>query len=256
MVKVKKDLTGQRFGRLTVVYQTDDYVSPNGRHIAQWICNCDCENSGIIVSGDSLKSGKTQSCGCLNRQRIIEFNVSNHKKYNHYIIEDNIVKIKASNADYWFWVDLDIWNTNPYIKEFCWFKDKEGYGRTRIPNEYQKYFNNKDYIFLHNIICPCEKGYEPDHLISVNKWDNRLSNLQIKTHANNMQNKRLPKLAKNNSSGVTGVRYRKEYDKWIWNIRFHNKYYGGTCDTFEEAVQKRKDMEIKLYGEHNIQRRN
>ena len=29
MVKVRKDLTGQKFGRLTVIRQTEDYVDPN-----------------------------------------------------------------------------------------------------------------------------------------------------------------------------------------------------------------------------------
>ena len=29
MVKVKKDLTGQKFGRLTVIRQVEDYVNPN-----------------------------------------------------------------------------------------------------------------------------------------------------------------------------------------------------------------------------------
>ena len=30
MVKVRKDLTGQKFGSLTVVKQVEDYVSPGG----------------------------------------------------------------------------------------------------------------------------------------------------------------------------------------------------------------------------------
>ena len=42
MVKVRKDLTGQRFGMLTVIKQIDDYITPNGRHHDRWLCQCDC----------------------------------------------------------------------------------------------------------------------------------------------------------------------------------------------------------------------
>lgn len=31
MVKVRKNLVGEKFGRLTVLYQTDDYVNPKGK---------------------------------------------------------------------------------------------------------------------------------------------------------------------------------------------------------------------------------
>ena len=32
MVKVKENLTGLIFGRLTVIEQADDYIRPNGRN--------------------------------------------------------------------------------------------------------------------------------------------------------------------------------------------------------------------------------
>lgn len=35
MVKVKEDLTGRIFGRLTVIKQAEDYVPPNGRPCSQ-----------------------------------------------------------------------------------------------------------------------------------------------------------------------------------------------------------------------------
>ena len=54
------DLTGQRFGRLTVVERTG--TSKNGN--ALWACRCDCGNVAV-VRGASLKNGITRSCGCL-----------------------------------------------------------------------------------------------------------------------------------------------------------------------------------------------
>ena len=57
------DLTGLRFGRLTVLGQ-------NGRRGASilWRCRCDCGNE-LSVSGNSLRNGKATSCGC---RRVVD----------------------------------------------------------------------------------------------------------------------------------------------------------------------------------------
>lgn len=55
-----KDLTGQRFGRLTVLSKTDRRV--NGRVV--WHCRCACGNEIDVVSS-YLIGGDTRSCGCL-----------------------------------------------------------------------------------------------------------------------------------------------------------------------------------------------
>lgn len=55
------DLTGQTFGKLTVIEKTDKRSS-NKRII--WKCRCECGNE-TEVTGDHLKSGHTKSCGCL-----------------------------------------------------------------------------------------------------------------------------------------------------------------------------------------------
>jgi hypothetical protein len=59
------DLAGQRFGRLVVIERIENDKSKNAR----WICLCDCGNETIVVTRD-LRSGHTQSCGCLNRDKI------------------------------------------------------------------------------------------------------------------------------------------------------------------------------------------
>lgn len=53
------DLTGQVFGRLTVIKQAPNH----GRRVA-WQCRCSCGNANSVQS-NSLVSGKTKSCGCL-----------------------------------------------------------------------------------------------------------------------------------------------------------------------------------------------
>lgn len=59
-----KDLTGQKFGKLTVIKR-----APNiGKNVA-WECKCDCGNT-TIVQANNLTSGNTKSCGCLKGKHI------------------------------------------------------------------------------------------------------------------------------------------------------------------------------------------
>lgn len=55
----KIDLSGQRFGRLTVVGPSPERY--NGA--VKWICKCDCGNTSFVTAGN-LKRGGTKSCGC------------------------------------------------------------------------------------------------------------------------------------------------------------------------------------------------
>ena len=59
------DLTGQRFGRLTVVKKTGKSVSRD----SLWLCRCECGNTHTVRAPD-LKSGKTRSCGCLHKEQL------------------------------------------------------------------------------------------------------------------------------------------------------------------------------------------
>lgn len=57
--KITQDLTGQRFGYLTVLGR-----GKTKYHNIHWICQCDCGNIKEIA-GKSLRQGLTQSCGCI-----------------------------------------------------------------------------------------------------------------------------------------------------------------------------------------------
>lgn len=67
-----KDITGERFGRLTVVAQAEDSAL---RRRAQWLCICDC-GTGVVVDGTSLRTGYTQSCGCINSDELRKRNAT------------------------------------------------------------------------------------------------------------------------------------------------------------------------------------
>lgn len=64
---VFKDLTGMRFGRLTVIERAEN--SKDGK--ARWKCRCDCGNI-CIIQGKLLFNGNTNSCGCYKRQHTSE----------------------------------------------------------------------------------------------------------------------------------------------------------------------------------------
>lgn len=56
------DLTGQRFGRLTVLRRG----SYNRGGLPVWVCRCDCKpDKEIEVTGAALRRGQTRSCSCL-----------------------------------------------------------------------------------------------------------------------------------------------------------------------------------------------
>jgi hypothetical protein len=59
-----RDLTGQRFGRLTVL-RRDRGMRQNRN--ARWVCLCDC-GAFASVMGFNLISCNTKSCGCLRRE--------------------------------------------------------------------------------------------------------------------------------------------------------------------------------------------
>ena len=75
------DLTGKKFGRLTVVEKL--YKKGNEWY---WKCQCDCGNF-CEVRGVNLRTNRTKSCGCLKQEsdRQPKGNVKNEigNKYGH-----------------------------------------------------------------------------------------------------------------------------------------------------------------------------
>lgn len=67
----RKDLTGQRFGKLTVIGQGSfrERINNHGKvkRRLQWKCLCDCGNT-IERAADALRGGKQKSCGCAKKE--------------------------------------------------------------------------------------------------------------------------------------------------------------------------------------------
>lgn len=59
------DLTGQQFGKLTVLYRDESRVDIKGRRKTMWHCKCECGREKSIRM-DALVKGRAKSCGMCN----------------------------------------------------------------------------------------------------------------------------------------------------------------------------------------------
>jgi hypothetical protein len=62
---MKLELSGQKFGRLSVI----SFSGKNNSGHNMWLCKCDCGNEKIVDVAH-LKSGAISSCGCLRLERV------------------------------------------------------------------------------------------------------------------------------------------------------------------------------------------
>jgi hypothetical protein len=73
-----KDLTGQRFGMLTVICKAQDRASERSTY---WLCLCDCGNKKA-VRASHLISGAIVSCGCYAKRKRTE-SITTHGNSHH-----------------------------------------------------------------------------------------------------------------------------------------------------------------------------
>lgn len=80
---LREDITGKKFGRLTV----KEFLYKQNK-CNFWKCICDCGNE-IVVRQKDLRRGHTKSCGCYQRERAKEANTKHNlvgsKIYNTYL---------------------------------------------------------------------------------------------------------------------------------------------------------------------------
>ena len=62
MGRIRIDLTGQKFGRLTVIAY-DGLINKKAR----WQCKCEC-GKFLTITSEQLRNGESRSCGCLQKE--------------------------------------------------------------------------------------------------------------------------------------------------------------------------------------------
>lgn len=93
-----KDLTGQKFSRLTII----SYSHTSNNYNTYWNCLCECGRQKVII-GSGIKSGKIKSCGCLNSEKRKEKLIDlTGKIFGYWVV---LEKINKQNSDgkhpYW-----------------------------------------------------------------------------------------------------------------------------------------------------------
>lgn len=144
------------------------------------------------------------------------------------------MKIKLLNTDKVAIVDDSSFEK---IKSYKWCLSKAG-------NGYAYAWNGTKPILMHRVILNPSQKIHVDH-INGDGLDNRIENLRICTHGQNMSNR---KLHKNNTSGYKGVNWERE--KWRATIYKNGKKISLGCfhDILDAAMAYNKAA-IKHYGE-------
>jgi hypothetical protein len=100
------DLSGKRFGRLTVVRRIPGSAPGAGSRVrARWLCRCECGGS-IKTRTNNLTVGDTKSCGCL----LAEVQATNGYR--------NVKHGGSGTLAYWAWWAMIKRCHNPNSKSF------------------------------------------------------------------------------------------------------------------------------------------
>lgn len=210
-----KDLTGMRFGKLTVLCRADRNDS-HGKPI--WTCSCDC---GTIkdVSSTSLRNG-TKSCGRC-KSNVTPLFVREHKNrlYHAWSEMRRRCNGKATNRQYYGGKGIS------YCSEW---EDFDVFAMWAIDNGYL------DGLEIDRI--DSDKDYSPENC----RWV---------THKQNSRNR---KAKVTNRTGVPGVQMRPLKDgtpSYRAYITVNGKtIHLGTHSSFEDAVVARREGELEYWG--------
>ena len=233
MGDILEDLTGCKFGRLTVIERAEDYVEPKSkkRH-PQWLCLCTCGNRKIIL-GNNLKRGLTNSCGCIKKEVA---SIIHKKKNNYENIGNGITKVFFNNNNGYFLCDTSEWDK---VKDITWIKSGNGYAYGVIKNQYVKFHR---YIMDVN-----DKEHEVDH-IDGNPLNNLKTNLRICYKEENSMNQ---KISTKNTSGHVGIYWDASRNKWCARINANKKtIFLGRFDDYDMAVREREKAEEIYHGKY------
>lgn len=229
-----KDLTGQRFGRLTVI----ERCGKNKKNAVLWKCQCDCGNL-VIVRSDCLIWGNTRSCGCLMIERAKETSMDNKNKrcaHNHYEEHGEITYLFDSKRENYSIVDTF---AVPILKDYYWSKGENGYWHNQLRAD-------KPHRFLHSFIYDninkesLRSGYDIDHK-DRNPDNNTIENLRLATRRENIANRiRNP------------ITFNKKWNKYIAQLTYMGEhYYLGGYTNKQDAESLYKYAHKLLYGEYS-----
>lgn len=174
--KPNGNLTGKRFGRLTVICLDHKKPRKNGGNILFWKCKCDCGNEKVVNINNILK-GFSKSCGCLISEVTTEKNKTMKQKDKHKYSDYSLYRTWISMRKRCYSV------TEPAYKDYggrgitvCdeWNSDYNSFLIWAKSNGYQKG------LTIDRI--DNDKGYYPDNCRFVDNYvqaNNKRNNIKI-----------------------------------------------------------------------------
>ena len=240
---MKANLTGQKFGRLTVLELDEDRNKEERErqekgeidHVSvYWRCECICGNiSSVTTSG--LTTGKIKSCGCYSKEVTSQIK---SKKNDYDFLENNIVMGWDNKHEHFFLINQQDYEE---VKKYCWSPKKGKVDGDFYWLAYKK--GDGGHIALHQLIMSLinknytpSKNLIPDH-IDRNPSNNVRTNLRLTNQQENGKNK---KRSCKNTSGKQGVSWDKQRRKWHCYInKAKKKRIQKYFDTYEDAVEQR-----------------
>jgi len=215
-----KDLTDRRFGRLVVKEYVGVHFQPSGQRKTMWKCLCDCGKE-VVVKASNLKNN-TLSCGCYKSEIAKEIST---------------VHGFCGTAEHKIWTGI---KTRCYVESSTMYPDYGGSGITMCDRWLEP--NGQGFLnFLEDM------GERPEGM-SINRVGGaKIYSKETCEWATNSVQGYDQKMSSANTSGKVGVSSTKN-GTWVAYIDCEKRIHLGTFKTFEEAVNVRKEAELKYYG--------
>lgn len=165
------DLVGMTFGRLKVVSKND--IKGNRRQV-RWNCICVCENTHT-VTGESLRSGKSKSCGCLGKEaRYVKNKNTDREKAMLLLLYSPLKKRHRNKFNNKNYIDFKTFKTLSLSK--CFYCGSESSNkqpdiRYENRNGQKEKIVVTDFVLNYNGIdrIDSSKGYENGNVVSCCK---------------------------------------------------------------------------------------
>lgn len=210
-----KDLTGLRFGKLTVIERADNTLRKSGKTDTLWWCKCSCGNEEpVLRSRGTLQRSANPSCGCGRKDR----------KTRHGMTDSHLYRV---------WTDMKTRCTNPKSNRYdcyggrgitiCddWINSFDCFMEWAISNGYQEGLSLER--------CDVNSGYNPDNCCWIERTDqakNKQNTLYVEF---NGEKRRLKECAE-----ILNMNYSTLRNRW---------YQGERGDElFRPFGEKRRDV--------------
>lgn len=274
-----KDITNQKFGRLTALYIDENRIQ-NNKNIRSnfWMCKCDCGNY-VSVNIGHLTSGKTKSCGCIREKfvdltnktygllTVVSFNgyeienekghkrrtwlckcqCGNYKVYKENTLKNNLVKSCGCNQFSGFKYGI------PFEKKFNNYDLKGDYGIGYDHNNNEFYFDTEDYdlikhycwIVKNNLYVESRKedgAYISLHRLLMNEPELHVDHINHKPNDNRKNNLRIVTREQNQAN----AKLRIDNTSGIKGVYYNNRINKWVASLQENNISHSKNFDSKL----------